>query len=412
MTTDPKALNDICLRALLRYFRPDVQTSPFSKPTLGKNDVTSLEVIWALSQTVKELTDCIIGRQRSLSETLVPETVISYGGISGAVSARETLLLQEQTLDPCVIVSEEINPSHVSPANQLVAWVLLHALDSLLVIARHVDVAELPHISERISLLERALRTAPLRDLALNPVCRKKPTHFALRAASKSRQMVYAFALRAFTTLQKLEELDQKTLESVLSNALLSNLEDWQRFEMAACLKISDALSILVGVPFILDLSLSGKRPFAQLGEYSIAWQKSIKPRGQADLNQTELQLRHLAESVGVRPGSLRGDIALMKGPTIVALVECKWFTFEQSYTPAAWDACAQLQQYARDIFPNDEKQVERLLAHSLIVVRTSPDNQMRYRRFDSLGKVNCAHFNDLDTPAIAQWIDSLKLKI
>lgn len=408
MTPGAAEVNDLCLRALIRYFRPETGPLDVARPKLTSDDIQSLQIYWALSQTIADLAEFIVTRPRVLAETLVPEMTLSYGGITGSIAARETLLFQQRTNDPCAILVEEVNTSYLSPLNLLVTWVLNNALRTLLVIARHDAIALLPAIQSRTILLERALRTSPLRELSLNPAVRNRPDSFALRSAARSRQPIYAHALRAFQFLQAVESLEPDALRHLFSTTLLSDLEEWQRFELAACIKTSEALAARLGIPLTLDLSLSYGAPFARVGDYSVIWQKPIRPRRDSDLAPLELQLKEMALSLGVGSGSARSDITVLKNNTVIALVECKWYGSVESYNSATWDACSQLLRYARDLCPGDDAGADALLAKSLIVVRSSPPDATQYRRSGSDGLVNCAHLADLDSAFMTNWVASL----
>jgi hypothetical protein len=366
-------LSDFCLSALLRYHRAQHgQGWQSQKPGAMIEDREELLLRWALSDDLRRIAEHVGARPRDIRSAIAFETQTYSGHIPGSVDARATLFEQELTGDPTLFVVSEPSVSPLTRRNHVLAWVLREAESLILsAIRRHKLGPDQEWIHSRAALIEQATRSKLLREVMLSPAGRRRPGGTEIRDARKSLSPLYRMAADAMLAFEGIERFDQESIKALLSTTLISQLEDWQKLELAAGLAIAEELSTMCGSPLRWKGSIAGGSVIASAGQYQICWQKALPKRPEAQLDASEIMVRDAAQALAAGMGLARTDISVIDESTgiVVSHLECKWFGSPNSANSAITDALEQLVRYCRDSRPTSVTEAGSLLQDCSIVL-------------------------------------------
>lgn len=395
-------LADFAISAIARCYRRNAENGwrP-SNPRLTSGDVEALRLMWALSGDVASIASRVAEKPRSLAGGMTAETVVESGQISGSVDARATLLEQMRTADASRYVVDVPVVSHATNRNHVLAWVLREAGRLALSLTKQPHLSpDFEWIHARTLVLELALRTRVLREVLQSPLGRLRPRAAALRDCKKSVNVLYRTAARAFETLAAIEVLDAEATSRVVSDALVSRLENWQKLELCATVAAAEALQLATGKPLAWKSSFSTK-PTLQVGDFSIVWQYTVPSREDSALDPSERLVRNLLRALGASAGASRADVTIRHKEADVCHLECKWFESPNSVTAAIVDATEQLVRYCRDSRPTSIAEAETMLRNSVIVCASTESFSPT---IDGQAGVNLLDFRGLAEGALTGW--------
>ncbi len=335
-------------------------------------DREELLLRWALSDDLSRIAEHVVARPRDIRSAIAFETQTYSGHIPGSVDARATLFEQELTGDPTLFVVSEPSVSPLTRRNHVLAWVLREA-ESLILSAmrRHKLGPDQEWIHSRAALIEQATRSKLLREVMLSPAGRRRPGGAEIRDARKSLSPLYRMAADAMLAFEGIERFDQESIKALLSTTLISQLEDWQKLELATGLAIAEELSAICGSPLRWKGSITGGSVIASAGQYQICWQKALPKRPESQLDASEIMVRDAAQALAAGMGLARTDISVINESTgiVVSHLECKWFGSPNSANSAITDALEQLVRYCRDSRPTSVTDAGSLLQDCSIVL-------------------------------------------
>lgn len=400
------ALDGLCLRGLLRHLGAGPR-SPYGGPTtsLSIADAEALRMWWALSNPVGALATRVASMPREISPALEDFRRETSGELPGPPDAAASALLQAVTCDPAAFVVSEVSGTWLSGPNRVLAKTLDAARGSLRAAALHArsGLFDGP-AKERLSLIDEALRAAPLREILSSPVGRARIVAHERRQAAKARAYLYRLSWDCASALAGVEALEPESLATLLSSEVLPRLEAWRRFEVACLLELGDALSSAVGEPCVLDASFTAGRPAARIGDLEIWWQRGIPSRPEEKLDPGERTAVALAASLGVFAGTARADITVERAGRVLAIIECKWFCDEFSAPRATLEACSQLTGYARDAAFLQGDDPDALLSRSIVALAWRGAAPLRVGQV----AVGCVELNDLGGTALGPWAEAV----
>ncbi len=406
--TQAETLEAICLRGLLRYLGSGPR-SPYGGPvsSLTSADVEAIRMWWALSGPVGALAARCASQPREIAPAFGDFRRETSGEILGPPDAAASALLQAVTCDPCAFVVTESMGTWVSGPNRVLAKTLDGARGALLAAARHAKGGLFDGAArERLAVIDDALRTAPLREILASPAGRARITAHERRQAAKARGPLYRLSWDCASTSLAVEGLDREAVAALLGAEVLPRLEPWRQFELACLLEISGALTKATGAACALDASFTPSRPAARVGELEVWWQRAIRRRPDADLDEGERLASSLAASLGVTAGTARADLTIERAGRVLGIVECKWFGDESSAPGAILEACAQIVGYARDAAWKQGETAEGILSRSVVAVATRGSAPLRAGH----GPIGCIGLADLGGPSLQTWADSILL--
>lgn len=408
MTQGEILLEAMCLRGLLRYLGAGPRL-PYGGPvaSLTSADIDALRMWWALSGPVGELAARCSSRPREISPAFDDFRRETSGEISGQPDAAASALLQAVTCDPCAFVVTELMGTWVSGPNRVLAKTLEAARSALRAAALHArgGLFDGP-ARERLSIIDDALRTASLREILATPTGRTRITAHERRQASKARASIYRLAWDCASAAFAIEKLEHEAILSLLSTEVLPRLETWRQFELACLLEVSSALATANGSTCALDASFTTTRPAARVGDIEVWWQRAIRRRSDAYLDEGEHLAASLAASLNVNAGTARADMTIERGGRVLGIVECKWFGDESSVPGAILEACTQIVGYARDAAWRQSENADGILSRSLVALARRGSASLRA----GYGPIGCIGLEDLGGPALQPWADSILL--
>lgn len=406
MIPESTELSDFAISGIVRCYRRAAEAGWDTKnPRLTSFDTDALRLMWALSGDVASIAQRVVENPRSLAGGLTTETVVESGRISGSIDARATLLEQMTTADATRYVVDVPAISHATHRNHVLAWVLREAERLALTLSRRADLSsDFEWVHSRTSLLERALRVKVLRDLLRSPLGRTRPHAAALRDCNKSLNSMYRTAAKAFETHAALEALEPNAVSRVVSDSLVSRLENWQKLELCAAIAAAEALQIACGKPLTWKNSFTTK-PILEVGDFSVVWQYTVPSRDDSQLDPSEKLVRKLLLALGANIGASRADVTIRHASADISHIECKWFEAPTSVTSAIVDATEQLVRYARDSRPNSPMQAESLLRDCVIVCASTGSNSPTT---DGHAGINFLDFRGLAEGALTPWAERL----
>lgn len=399
-------VTDLSLSGILRCLRVNTKTGLQVRIQDTRNlNYELLRFYWALSRGIEDLAMTVVQHPRRLTTAIAFEEVERVGEITGSLNAGASAIAQSLTQNPALFIMLEPNVTAVSEPNHLVAWVLSEALNVLLSARRFQRTLEqYDWINHRISLLEQSLRNEILSEVMVGQGGRRMPGVAALRAAAKARIPVYQKAIEMYDLIESIEDGQIDAIQTLISNTITADLEDWQKLELATALMVADSLGSCLGSTVILDFPFVSGRPVAKVGPFTIYWQYSITRRSVEQMDLTERWASEIASSLGVRGSDARSDVTVCHEDKVVALFECKYFESLSSVTQAIVDASTQIVRYARDLNPESISNARKLIDQSWIIVAdraTYSDVTVPYQNYKS------TYFTDikgLDSNALRCW--------
>lgn len=406
MTAAEETLAALCLRGLLRHLGGG-ERSPYSSPVEGlrDEDLDALRMWWALSAPVGLLARRCATRPREIAASLGDVRREVSGELPGPPDAAASALLQAISADPAAFVVTEAAGTWLSGPNRVLAKTLEAAQRALRSAALHArgGLFDGPAL-ERLALIDDALRTAPLREILSSPAGRARIDSYERRQAAKARAPLYRNAWECASALYRIEAFEPESLSALLASEVLPRVETWRQFEMACLLEIAEALSAVANVSCVLDASFVAGRAAAQIGEFSVWWQRAIRSRPEGELDEGERMARNLAASLGVTAGTARADLTVEKAGRVLAIVECKWFASTASASGAILDACHQLTGYARDAAYRQGETAAAILSRSIVALADRGPAPLTV----GTGPVACVGLADLGSTALRPWAESV----
>lgn len=406
MTDIENRLNEICLRALLRY-AGNGEPSPYGGEVkrIIDEDIDSLRMWWALSEPVGALATRCVSNPREISSHYSDLRTEVSGVLTGPPDAAASVILQATTCNPTAFVVTESADTWITGPNRVLARTLHMAQLSLQPAALHAlgGIFE-KKAKERLALIDDALRIAPIREVLTSPDGRSRIVPYERRQAAKARAPLYQLAWKCASTLYGIESFDLGIISDLLASGVLWTIEPWRRFEMACIIEAAEALSGVAHEPYHLDISFSSKRPVARIGDIKIWWQRSIPLRPESELDTSERISLNLSKSLGVSSGTPRADIAIEKNGRVLSLLECKWFEAEQSASTSILLASQQITNYARNASYHQNEDVSAMLSHSIIALAYRGDAPFRV----ASGPIGCIDLSDLGGNKLEPWARSI----
>lgn len=400
--TQREKLEATCLRGLLRYLGSG-PPSQYGGPVTGltRDDVDALLMWWALSKPVGDLASRCASRPREISPSLEDFRRDVSGELPGPPDAAASALLQAVTCDSAAFIVNEASGTWLSGPNRVLAKTLDSARTALRSVALHArgGLFEGP-AQERLSVIDNALRTAPLREILNSPAGRAKLNAHDRRQAAKARAPLYRLAWDCASTATAIENLEIEAIAALFRSELLPRLETWRLFELACLLNVAAALSAVIGDSYQLDVSFTPTRPAARVGNLQVWWQRAIAVRSYPDLDEGERKATDLANSLGVNAGTARADLTVERDGRILGIVECKWFDNEASAPGAILEACGQIVGYARNAAWHQKESADALLTRSVIALAHRGPAPLRLGH----GPIGCIGFDDLGGDALYHW--------
>lgn len=406
MTHAETLLEAMCLRGFLRYLGAGPR-SPYGGPvtSLTSADVDALRMWWALSAPVGALASRCAMRPREIAPSFDDFRRETSGEISGPPDAAASALLQAATCDPGAFIVTESMGTWVSGPNRVLAKTLDSARSALRAAALHArgGLFDGP-ARERLAIIDDALRTAPLREILASPAGRARVTAHERRQAAKARAPLYRIAWDCASAASAIEDLEPEAIAALLRSEVLPRLEAWRQFELACLLEVADVLTTATGAACALDASFTASRPAARIGDLEVWWQRAIRSRPDANLDEGERKAASLAASLGVTAGTARADLTVERAGRVLAIVECKWFGDEASVPGAILDASAQIVGYARDASWKQGEDPDAILSRSFIALARRGAAPFRAAH----GPIGCVGLDDLDEAALQPWANSI----
>lgn len=402
MIPDSVELADFAVAGISRCYRRAHQSGWASiTPETNAIDVEALRFMWALSNRVLSLAQRVTNNPRALAKGISSESIVEFGRISGALDARSTHFEQIVSGDLTRFVSEAPAVTHATRRNHVLGWVLREAERFVLSLVRQGRLGpEYEWVHLRASQLESALRTKVLRDTLGSPVGRTRPNSAAIRDCKKALNAIYRDAASAFESLAALEAQDTTAVSQIISDTVVSRLENWQLLELCTVVAVASAIHGVTGAPVRWRNSFSAT-PSAQVGEFSVVWQHSVPTRDSDQLDPSENLIRSLLSSLGVSTGAGRADATVQYRGIDLCHIECKWFESPGAAASAIADATAQLVRYARDSRPATMADATAMLRDSLIVCASTNSFDCTV---DGQAGINLVDFRALKEGILESW--------
>jgi hypothetical protein len=206
----------------------------------------------------------------------------------------------------------------------------------------------------------------------------RRPSHQAVKEASRSRRLIYILASKAYRALQAIEAGEEESIRKLLKETLLGPLPVWQRFELAVGLGLAQALSETLGQRLSLRFLAGGREPVARVGNYEVYWQSTTDFWKTPAAEPSEKLVSGLLKQYGLSEGSDRPDLVVLDVTTddIVAVIEAKCFSKEECDSSSALRAAiTQLVRYARGY--RDLEDLDGLLDNSIVALIHDDFGQM-----------------------------------
>lgn len=370
-------LNDEIERLLVRFFRAGEAVRLQESQFRLTEDLEYLRVQWALSKQIEDLAQHLVENRHEAQSTL--ESVRHEGSslIRGRILPVRTLILQKLTGDSTQVSYLEPRRTYTEGPNHVLAWVLRfshHVLQRHMQIIRYSDQYE-----QRTHRIFRHIGTVRqlkgIGEAIEQTSLRQRPSLRSLQQAGRSRKRLYRKAFDAYQLLIQIEAGNSNAIIRLLDGSLLGPLEEWQKFELLVALRMSEALSGVVGEPLVLrPIQPGASQPIASIGRFDVYWQTATNLRSFPEPEPSERKVQEILNSYGLRVGTDRPDVVIVDriSNTVLALAEAKYSeSGSSSWQDAFRDAAFQLVRYSRlyNQAPQDE-----LLRRSLIAVSNIPN--------------------------------------
>jgi len=374
---DASEITDFIGGILLRYFRQGVLSSADTNRIDANRDRELLRLHWAVSWTVRELTDHIQRHRHETQSFLTFRARSDDGPIRGRLDARATLIRRLISGNPATSVSFEPVRSFSSGPNHVLVWVLQQAWQLARRFLRWLppDASYRPMVERSAIELDQTRNIQSVRQAMEEINLSRRPNSGALQSAAKSRRAVYRLAYEAYMMLTALEAGDESAIQRVLRETLLAPIDVWRRFELAVGLGAAESLSEANGAPLQLNvLAGSSRTPIARAGNFSIYWQTTTSAYSAPPQEPSEAVTESVLLGFGMQGDRDRPDFVVLdeaRGEA-VAIIEVKFFS---SGGEDAWDklrdAVHQIVRYGRGYVPLD--QIDPLIGRSLIALMRKP---------------------------------------
>lgn len=353
------------VRILLRYFRKgEAQSVTLSHVHESDKDLLLLQ--WSVSEQVGDLCRYLTHHPHELRAVLQPRTVVASGCARGRIRAAESVVLQGRIGDPSVFAYEEPFRSFDAGPNRVLGWTLSYAAQIATRFRSLVPAEATYHsrILDRLRLLEdvrRLLRTVRA------PV--SMPSAGDVRAARRSRQLLYRKAAVAYEFLLAVERLEKIAIKDLLMRSLVGPMERWRQFELALVLSMANAVAARIGAAVALKSILPGTSDsIIDIGPYAIRWQQPGPGFLPLTFSGWEAREVEIIREYGFLPGYDRPDVVMYdrRTNTVVSVGEAKYYE-NDDWRDRLRDAVSQIVTYARAY--GDAQDVNRILGRSVIAL-------------------------------------------
>ncbi len=362
--TDP--LVSSIVSTLLRYFR-DGDRVTADESRVQEGDRGLLRLHWSISSPVYDLVEYVRHHPHEVRSSLDTRRVTSRN-ISGRVNAAESVREQLRTSDPSVFVVDEAYRSHENGPNRVLFWTVSYA-GQLGRRFRSLLPAEGSYALRTVTVLrsvEDARRILPSLEAPLLRV----PSADDVRAARRSRSLLYRRAAEAYELLRSVERLDPDAVTTLLGGTLVGPMERWRQFEFALGLGMANAIASMTGdCPRLHYIRIGVPDALVTVGPYAILWQRPGPLYNAFTLETWERRAVDILAAYHVRPGWDRPDIVVVDTRTkrAVAVGEAKYFE-STNWRDAFRGAATQIVEYARG-YELQQGDVEQIIARSFIAL-------------------------------------------
>jgi len=226
-----------------------------------------------------------------------------------------------------------------------------------------------PLIEAAMTEISAVKRLDALREPLKHVTAGRRPGPNAVRDAARSRQLIYRYAIAAYTTLTGVEAGDEAALSRVLRSTLIGPLEEWRRFELAVAAGLGEALSAELGLPLRLSvLDARPGQPVLRCGRYSVFWQSGGGLYVPPALEPSELRLEAVLAAYGMAAAADRPDLVIVddEAGSVAAIVEVKYLAGDTANARFR-EAAGQIVRYGRGYC--GEAELPSLIRRSLIAL-------------------------------------------
>ena len=372
MTLDiDQEITDFATRIFLRHFQPKAPINSVNPSLDISQDIDMLLSYWAISKPVQEFLKYLLSNRHEAQALLQFRQQSNEVVVRGRMDARATIIARRTTGNPVLIVSHEAIRSFNTGPNQIVAWVVqMAAIHSARLYALQPDTSSyLPTIKSVVELVSAVKRLDAIRESSRHISLGRRPGINAIRDASRSRRVIYRFAIDAYRTLTEIEAGNESTLAETLRSALLGPLEEWRRFELAVALGVGEVISTETGLPLIFSIiDALPNNPILKCGPYSIYWQSSGGYLSQPVLEPSELRVKDILNAYGIEMAADRPDIVVTNDESqeVISIIEVKHLSGDTANARFR-EAASQIVRYARGY--KYRKKIPSLIGNSLIAL-------------------------------------------
>ncbi len=353
MTGDlDREISEYATGALLRYFRRGALVD-VKRPRINvERDREILRGHWALSSSVRALTQYLLLHRHETQTLLVTRPRIDDAIARGRIDARATSLHQLRSGAVTSIVAQEPVRTFETGPNQVLAWVIYNAAR----LAARLQSLQAPGsaystLAENVmTQLDQVRRLDALRDAIRSPAIQRRPAPGALRDAARARRVVYRLAVEAYNSLSGIEEGNEDAIRAVINSTLVGPLEPWRRFEIAVAIAIGDALSETRKEPFSLAfLAGDSSLPILTCGSLALYWQQSTCLYKTPVMDASETMVSNILSAYDMSAGADRPDLLLVDAikQRVLAVIEVKYLAGDTASTRFR-EAIEQIVRYSR----------------------------------------------------------------
>ena len=371
MTVDQdQAITDYAASIFLRYFRAGTVAGARTPRIERSRDLHVLRTHWAISESVRRFLTYLLSHRHEVQGLLQYNRRTDDSIARGRIDARATSLAQAMSGHPSLVVYEEPIRSFNTGPNHVVAWVIQNA--DVQVTRLHswqvASSAYRPVVDAVMTDLTAVKRLEYLREALRLTIGTRRPSLEVLRSATRSRRMIYRYAVVAYNMLRDMEVGDPVAIASVLRSTLMAPLEDWRRFELAVALGIGQAMEEETGDDLALEIvGGSSGMPIVRCGHLSIHWQGRPLFTPPQNLEPSELRLQTALSAYDMSPGDDRPDLVVVdeRRKSVLAIVEVKYVAGDNAVSRFR-EALGQVVRYVRGYAEDDG--IPSLIRRSLII--------------------------------------------
>ena len=403
-------ISDSIVSLLLRMRRFDSHLELQQPKLAGKKDTNFLKIFWAYSKTVKDLVDYLGSHPHEASAVLQVEKQASIGKISGKLNARETVMRQIMTGNLAEYIASAPKRTYLTNPNQLLVWVLNEAKRLALEASRTVEFeSEYGRMfNDLVNKLERVSKYESIRAASSQVDFINRPALITVPQSMRSRSRFYKLAADAYLFLIAIESGDEEKIKLILEEGLLGPADIWMRYELYVGLSAANALSSVLMQSVNLTYSFGDDGLLATVGKYKIYWQSRTKLFVEPTFEPSELKVKRILNSLGMKYGWDRPDVVIVDDDTkvVVSVIEVKYFANSSNDGKSAVRAAIeQIVRYARGYTKNIED--HHLLSNSIIApIRFQGGGTQSH----SLGIPNVIDMEAIEGGALNHWASTLIL--